>query len=50
MCHPGFVDEELMALDPVTSSRQRELEFLMSSSFEACLDRRGARLARLTFM
>jgi predicted glycoside hydrolase/deacetylase ChbG (UPF0249 family) len=31
MCHPGFVDEELIGLDPVTVSRPKELEFLMSS-------------------
>jgi len=48
MCHPGFVDEELMGLDPVTSSRPKELEFLMSACFEACLDQRGASLTRLT--
>ncbi len=48
MCHPGFVDEELIGLDPVTVSRPKELEFLMSSRFKDCLDRRGASLARLT--
>lgn len=48
MCHPGFVDEELIGLDPVTVSRPKELEFLMSSRFEACLHLRGASLARLS--
>jgi chitin disaccharide deacetylase len=48
MCHPGFVDDELIGLDPVTVSRPKELEFLMSSRFKACLDLRGASLARLS--
>jgi chitin disaccharide deacetylase len=48
MCHPGFVDEALAGLDPVTVSRPKELEFLMSSRFEACLDLKRASLARLT--
>ncbi len=47
MCHPGFVDEELIGLDPVTVSRPKELEFLMSSRFEDLLDRKGASLIRL---
>jgi predicted glycoside hydrolase/deacetylase ChbG (UPF0249 family) len=47
MCHPGFVDEELIGLDPVTVSRPKELEFLMSSRFKTCLDLNGASLARL---
>jgi chitin disaccharide deacetylase len=47
MCHPGFVDEELIGVDPVTVSRPKELEFLMSSRFEACLDLGGASLGRL---
>ncbi len=47
MCHPGFVDDELIALDPVTRSRPLELEFLMSSRFTDCLAQRGAKLTRL---
>ena len=48
MCHPGFVDDELAGLDPVTVSRPKELEFLMSSRFKDGLERRGASLTRLT--
>jgi chitin disaccharide deacetylase len=33
MCHPGFVDDELIRLDPVTERRQRELDFLMRGGF-----------------
>lgn len=47
MCHPGYVDEELKALDPVTDSRPKELDFLLSTRFEECLRRPGARLSRL---
>jgi len=46
MCHPGFVDAELQRLDPVTYSRRQELDFLLSSRFEDCLGRRGAKLTR----
>ena len=28
MCHPGFVDDELVRLDPVTERRQGEFDFL----------------------
>jgi chitin disaccharide deacetylase len=48
MCHPGYCDEELVAADPVTLSRERELSFLLSPAFTAMLDREGARLARLS--
>jgi predicted glycoside hydrolase/deacetylase ChbG (UPF0249 family) len=30
MCHPGFVDEVLVSLDPLTTQRERELAFLAS--------------------
>lgn len=33
MCHPGFVDEILLALDPLTDQREREYEFLAGDSF-----------------
>jgi predicted glycoside hydrolase/deacetylase ChbG (UPF0249 family) len=46
MCHPGFVDDELKDADPVTASRPRELEFLLSAEFAACLDRQRMRLDR----
>lgn len=33
MCHPGRVDSELERLDPVTFTREQELEFLLSDRF-----------------
>ncbi|MGH6853102.1 MAG: ChbG/HpnK family deacetylase, partial [Methylocella sp.] len=47
MCHPGHCDAELVAADPVTLSRERELSFFLSPAFTATLDRKHARLARL---
>lgn len=34
MCHPGFVDEELIRIDPVLERRQREFEYLLGGRFE----------------
>jgi predicted glycoside hydrolase/deacetylase ChbG (UPF0249 family) len=48
MCHPGYCDEELVTVDPVTLSRERELSFLLSPAFTDMLDRKGARLTRLS--
>jgi chitin disaccharide deacetylase len=48
MCHPGYCDEELVAADPVTLGRERELSFFLSPAFTALLDRKRARLARLS--
>ena len=48
MCHPGYCDEELVAMDPVTLSRERELNFLLSPAFTDMLATKGARLARLS--
>ena len=48
MCHPGYCDEELAALDPVTLSRERELSFLLSPAFPDMLARKGARIAPLS--
>jgi predicted glycoside hydrolase/deacetylase ChbG (UPF0249 family) len=48
MCHPGYCDEELLASDPATLSREQELRFLLSSTFIDILDRSGATLARLS--
>ncbi len=45
MCHPGHVDEALVALDPVTVARETELRFLLSDEFGAVLARMGAKLA-----
>lgn len=48
MCHPGHVDEALVALDPVTQTRENELRFLLSPDFATMLGARGAGLARLS--
>lgn len=37
MCHPGFVDEELKVLDPLTNLREREYAFFTSDSFPEIL-------------
>jgi predicted glycoside hydrolase/deacetylase ChbG (UPF0249 family) len=37
MCHPGFVDETLIELDPLTDQREREYEFLAGDDFPALL-------------
>ena len=46
MCHPGLVDDELAALDPVTTTRERELAFLLSAEWPAQLRRAGLQLGR----
>jgi predicted glycoside hydrolase/deacetylase ChbG (UPF0249 family) len=48
MCHPGHVDEELKALDPVTITREQELAFLLSPRLPELLERRRLKLARLS--
>lgn len=45
MCHPGYVDDELCALDPAVESRVEELEYLKSDAFRALLEERELRLA-----
>jgi len=45
MCHPGFVDDELTRLDPLTTQRTREYEFLAGDSFPGVLQSRGVTLA-----
>jgi predicted glycoside hydrolase/deacetylase ChbG (UPF0249 family) len=37
MCHPGFVDETLIELDPLTDQREREYEFLAGDDLPALL-------------
>ena len=37
MCHPGFVDETLRGLDPMTDVREREHAFLASEAFPLLL-------------
>lgn len=45
-CHPGRVDSELVALDPLTTPRERELAYLASSECGDDLARAGVRPAR----
>jgi predicted glycoside hydrolase/deacetylase ChbG (UPF0249 family) len=37
MCHPGFVDETLVSLDPLTAQREREHAFLGGDQFPRLL-------------
>jgi predicted glycoside hydrolase/deacetylase ChbG (UPF0249 family) len=37
MCHPGFVDETLIGLDPLTHQREREYAFLAGDDFPSLL-------------
>ncbi len=37
MCHPGFVDETLVSLDPLTEQREREYAFLAGEHFPPLL-------------
>ena len=37
MCHPGFVDEILIGLDPLTHQREREYAFLAGEDFPKLL-------------
>jgi chitin disaccharide deacetylase len=37
MCHPGFVDETLRSLDPLTGQREREYAFLAGEDFPPLL-------------
>ena len=39
MCHPGFVDERLVSLDPLTTQREREHAFLAGEHFPRLLAR-----------
>ncbi len=45
MCHPGFVDEELIAHDPVTDQREREFRFLAGEEFPRLLADRNMTLS-----
>ena len=38
MCHPGFVDETLRGLDPLTDQREREHAFLAGDDFPRLLE------------
>ena len=45
MCHPGFVDDELKALDPLTNLREREHAFLAGDTFPDILRARRVTLS-----
>lgn len=45
MCHPGHVDETLIALDPLTDQRQREYDYLAGDAFPALLAAQNVVLA-----
>ncbi len=47
MCHPGQVDAELRAVDPVTDAREEELRFFESAAFIDLLEKHGLTLGRL---
>ena len=52
MCHPGHVDAELEALDPLTHQREREFAYFSSDEFPRAARRStalalGAALSRL---
>lgn len=44
MCHPGFVDDVLISLDPLTDQREREYQFLISDAFPKMLAANGVTL------
>lgn len=48
MCHPGFVDEALKSLDPLTTLRQHEFAYFKSDTFLKGLAEHGVALAQPT--
>jgi chitin disaccharide deacetylase len=44
MCHPGFVDDVLTSLDPLTVQREREYEFLKGERFLPLMAANGVTL------
>ena len=45
MCHPGFVDETLVSLDPLTTQRESEHAFLAGAQLPPLLARNNVTLA-----
>ena len=45
MCHPGFVDDTLVRLDPLTDQREREYEYLAGDGFARLLAANNVTLA-----
>ncbi len=48
VCHPGYVDDELRRLDPLTAARERELLLLSRPLVRETLAREGIRLVSWT--
>lgn len=46
MCHPGYVDEVLIDLDPFTDQREREYAYLASDAFLQLLEETNVTLGR----
>ncbi len=46
MCHPGLIDDELRASDPVTETRPKELAFFLSPRFDEICAAAGMRAMR----
>lgn len=46
MCHPGYLDEVLIDLDPFTDQREREYAYLASDDFVRLLDEKNVTLGR----
>jgi predicted glycoside hydrolase/deacetylase ChbG (UPF0249 family) len=49
MCHPGFVDSDLVALDSLTTLREQEFAFFNSDAFLKVLADHGMALVRADF-
>ena len=45
MCHPGFVDDTLVSLDPLTTQREAEHAYLAGEQFPALLEANNITLA-----
>lgn len=45
MCHPGYVDDSLRTLDPLTDQRERELAYFASDAFSRTLRAENMSLA-----
>ena len=45
MCHPGFVDDTLVSLDPLTTQRETEHAYLAGEQFPALLKANNITLA-----
>ena len=45
MCHPGFVDDTLKRLDPLTDLREREHAYFAGEMFPQILAQHGVTLS-----